>query len=161
MEWQEVKADWHAQRVHVARRWQCLNERELDEIAGDRDRLARCLQEVYGISADEADRQIGDWEAGTPSWDPSSADGPPPLEPGQVAAGSEGAASQPGSEKLVATGAWPGEPQRNTDHTTAQQHRARPSGEPGVSGDDAVAADAGNPILSEHLRHVGYMDDEG
>jgi hypothetical protein len=160
MEWRDVKADWHAHRAEVARRWQCLNERELDEIAGDRQRLVSCIQEVYGISADEADRQICDWETGMQSWDPSSADGPPPLEPGQVAAGSEGAASQPGSEKLVATGTWPSEPQGKSMRTSAPHPGASASAEPGVSEDDAAACDAGNPILSEHLRHVGYMDDE-
>src|SRR5215212_6547199 len=160
MEWYEVEADWQAHRAEVARRWQCLNERELDQIAGDRQRLGRCIQEVYGISADEADRQIRDWEAEPQSWDPSSADGPPPLEPGQAEASSEGAASRPGSEKLVATGTWPSDPLEKPDPTIKPQEHASTSAEPGASEDDAVAADAGNPILSEHLRHVGYMDDE-
>jgi hypothetical protein len=160
MEWHEVRADWQAHRAEVARHWQCLNERELDEIAGDRQRLGRCIQKVYGISADEAERQICDWEAEPQSWDPSSADGPPPLEPGQVAAGSEGAASRPGSEKLVATGTWPSEPLEKGGSSIKSQEHASTSAEPGASEDDTVAADAGNPILSEHLRHVGYMDDE-
>src|SRR5690349_2442610 len=121
MEWREVAADWHTHRAEVARRWQCLNERELDEIAGDRQRLERCIQEVYGISAAEADRQISDWVTGTRSWDPSSADGPPPLEPGEVAGASVGAASQPGSEKLVATGTWPSASQPKLNRTT--EHR--------------------------------------
>jgi len=159
MEWHELKADWQVHRAEVARRWQCLSERELDEIAGDRQRLGRCIQEVYGISADEADRQIYDWEAAPQSWDPSSADGPPPLEPGQVAAGSVGASSRPGSEKLVATGTWPSEPQGKAGAAEIERPVST-SAEPGISEDDAVAVGAGNSILSEHLRHVGYMDDE-
>jgi len=159
MEWHELKADWQVHRAEVARRWQCLSERELDEIAGDRQRLGRCIQEVYGISADEADRQICAWEAAPQSWDPSSADGPPPLEPGQVAASSVGASSRPGSEKLVATGTWPSEPQGKAGAAEIERPVST-SAEPGISEDDAVAVGAGNSILSEHLRHVGYMDDE-
>jgi hypothetical protein len=160
MNWSELKADWVRHRAEVARRWQCLSERELDEIAGDRQRLAQRIADAYAISESDAVRQICDWESDQADWDPSSADGPPPQQPEQVAAGSEGAASAPGSEKLVATGAWPSEPQDQPGSRANRVRPATPGAEPGASEDDAVPADAGNPLLSEHLRHVGYMDDE-
>ena len=62
MSWDEIKARWQAHLGKLARHWDRISERELDAIAGDRDRLSRRIQAVYGISAQEADRQIHDWE---------------------------------------------------------------------------------------------------
>jgi uncharacterized protein YjbJ (UPF0337 family) len=39
-----------------------LTDDQLDVIAGKRDQLSGKLQECYGISKDEADRQIPDWK---------------------------------------------------------------------------------------------------
>ena len=36
---------------------------QLDTIAGKRDQLSGKIQECYGISKDEAERQIKDWES--------------------------------------------------------------------------------------------------
>jgi hypothetical protein len=62
MDWDEIKTRWQAHRGNLARRWQLISERELDEIAGDRQRLCERIQEVYCICAHEAERQVSDWE---------------------------------------------------------------------------------------------------
>jgi hypothetical protein len=87
------KHDWQQQRVKLRERWDRMSEQDLDEIAGDRTRLAKRIQEVYGISADDAERQVRDWEAEQDPWDPSSAEGPNPIIPGSPAKGEESAAS--------------------------------------------------------------------
>ena len=157
MDWNEIKTRWQAHRASVACHWQCLSERELDQIAGEREHLSQRIQEVYRISAAEADRQISDWVEEGVSSDPSSADGPSPTEPGEVAAHSEGKASGPGAERLVATGTWPEQPAQQTNKPTSA---AEAASEPGVSEDDAVPAAGGKPQLSEQLWHTGYLDDE-
>jgi hypothetical protein len=157
MDWNEIKTRWQAHRASVARHWQCLSERELDQIAGERERLSQRIQEVYRVSAAEADRQICDWEEERVSWDPSSADGPAPTQPGEVAAHSEGKAFRPAAERLVATGTWPEQPAQRAGKPTSA---GEPAHEPGVSEDDAVPAAAGNPQLSEQLCHTGYLDEE-
>jgi uncharacterized protein YjbJ (UPF0337 family) len=35
-----------------------LTDRELDAIAGHRDRLARTIREIYGFTSEEAENQI-------------------------------------------------------------------------------------------------------
>lgn len=62
MSWDEIKARWQAHLGRLARRWDRISERELDAIAGDRDRLSQRIQAVYRISAQEANQQIYDWE---------------------------------------------------------------------------------------------------
>jgi uncharacterized protein YjbJ (UPF0337 family) len=39
-----------------------LTDDALVEIGGRRDQLVGKIQETYGISRDEADRQVSDWE---------------------------------------------------------------------------------------------------
>jgi uncharacterized protein YjbJ (UPF0337 family) len=47
----------------VKEKWGKLTDDELDEISGRRDQLAGKIQQSYGITRDEADRQVQDWEA--------------------------------------------------------------------------------------------------
>jgi uncharacterized protein YjbJ (UPF0337 family) len=47
----------------VKERWGRLTENNLDAIAGRRDRLARRLQEVYGMHRDQAELQLVEFEA--------------------------------------------------------------------------------------------------
>jgi uncharacterized protein YjbJ (UPF0337 family) len=64
MEWNEVKTHWQAHRGEVCRRWPQLSDRQLDRIDGDRQRLAECIQDVYLLDAQEAERQIAAWLRG-------------------------------------------------------------------------------------------------
>ena len=43
-------------------KWGKLTDDDLDVIAGKRDQLSGKLQKSYGVSKDEAERQIADWE---------------------------------------------------------------------------------------------------
>jgi len=46
----------------VKEQWGKLTDDHLDTIAGRRDQLAGKIQESYGISKEEAEEQISDWE---------------------------------------------------------------------------------------------------
>jgi uncharacterized protein YjbJ (UPF0337 family) len=46
----------------VKEQWGRLTDDALAEIGGRRDQLVGKIQETYGISRDEADRQVKDWE---------------------------------------------------------------------------------------------------
>jgi uncharacterized protein YjbJ (UPF0337 family) len=46
----------------VKEQWGRLTDDTLAEIGGRRDQLVGKIQETYGISRDEADRQVQDWE---------------------------------------------------------------------------------------------------
>ena len=52
---------WKQIRGEIRETWGELTDDELDQIAGKRDKLAGTLQEKYGWSRDEAERQIDDF----------------------------------------------------------------------------------------------------
>ena len=61
-----LEGKWKQLRGSIRERWGELTDDELDRIAGKRDRLAGLLQERYGYTQMEADRQIDDFMA---EWD--------------------------------------------------------------------------------------------
>jgi hypothetical protein len=55
--------EWKALRSEVRATWQQLTDSQLDAIAGIRRRLAEQIRATYGVTPDEAERQIGHFEA--------------------------------------------------------------------------------------------------
>ena len=62
MEWERISANWAHWRDRVRERWSRLSEIELTAIAGRRDQLAARIQDVYGLSSEETERQLLNWE---------------------------------------------------------------------------------------------------
>lgn len=62
MNWDIVEGDWKQFKGKVKTQWGKLTDDKLDEIAGKRIELSGKLQEAYGISKDEAESQIKDFE---------------------------------------------------------------------------------------------------
>ncbi|HLF75331.1 MAG TPA: CsbD family protein [Anaerolineales bacterium] len=56
-----LEGKWKQLRGEIRETWGELTDDELDQIAGKRDKLAGILQEKYGWSREEADRQIDDF----------------------------------------------------------------------------------------------------
>ena len=56
-----LEGKWKQIRGEIRETWGELTDDELDQIAGKRDKLAGMLQEKYGWSRDEAERQIDDF----------------------------------------------------------------------------------------------------
>jgi uncharacterized protein YjbJ (UPF0337 family) len=56
-----LEGKWKQIRGEIRETWGELTDDELDQIAGKRDKLAGILQEKYGWSRDEAERQIDDF----------------------------------------------------------------------------------------------------
>lgn len=44
------------------KQWGELTDDELTEAKGDREKLVGLIQEKYGISKDEAEKQVEDWQ---------------------------------------------------------------------------------------------------
>ena len=55
--------EWKALRNEVRAHWQQLTDAQLDAIAGMRQRLAAQIRATYGVTPDEAERQICHFEA--------------------------------------------------------------------------------------------------
>ena len=56
-----LEGKWKQIRGEIRETWGELTDDELDQISGKRDKLAGTLQEKYGWSRDEAERQIDDF----------------------------------------------------------------------------------------------------
>ena len=65
--------NWTHWRGRVHERWGRLTDDQLDAIAGRREQLAARIQEVYGLTPDEAERQLT--QLGTQSRDRGFRDG--------------------------------------------------------------------------------------
>ena len=62
MNWDRIEGNWKQFKGNVKERWGKLTDDQLDVIAGKRDNLAGKIQETYGISKDEAEKQLNDWQ---------------------------------------------------------------------------------------------------
>jgi uncharacterized protein YjbJ (UPF0337 family) len=62
MNWDIIEGNWKQFKGKVKAQWGRLTDDHLDEIAGKRDELAGRIQEAYGVSKDEAEKQIKRFE---------------------------------------------------------------------------------------------------
>jgi hypothetical protein len=63
MDWTAALAEWKAFRNEVRTHWGKLSTAQLESIAGLRSRLAEQIGVSYGVTPEEAERQICDFEA--------------------------------------------------------------------------------------------------
>jgi uncharacterized protein YjbJ (UPF0337 family) len=62
MNWDRVEGNWKKFSGTVREQWGKLTDDDLDVIEGRRETLSGRIQEIYGISQDEAERQIKRFE---------------------------------------------------------------------------------------------------
>ena len=63
MNWDQVKGNWKQLRGAAREQWGKLTDDDLEQAAGQRERLAGRIQERYGLAKEEAERQVDDWVA--------------------------------------------------------------------------------------------------
>jgi uncharacterized protein YjbJ (UPF0337 family) len=61
MNWDDVSAKWMQFKGSAKQKWGKFTDDDLDYVAGTRDRLIGRLQEKYGMTKDEAERQAEEW----------------------------------------------------------------------------------------------------
>ena len=62
MNWDRIEGNWKQVKGSVKEQWGKLTDDELDVIAGKRASLVGRIQESYGISKDEVETQLADWQ---------------------------------------------------------------------------------------------------
>jgi uncharacterized protein YjbJ (UPF0337 family) len=62
MDWDRISGNWEHWKGRIRDRWGRLTEDQLDVIAGQRDQLAGQIEVSYGLSREEAERQLRTWE---------------------------------------------------------------------------------------------------
>jgi len=63
MNWDQISGSWKTMKGKVREKWGKLTDDDLEVIAGKRDQLVGRLQQRYGYSKEEADREIDSWKA--------------------------------------------------------------------------------------------------
>ena len=61
MNWDQIEGKWKEMTGTVQQRWGKLTDDDLAMVKGNRRELAGKIQSAYGVSKDEADKQIDDW----------------------------------------------------------------------------------------------------
>jgi uncharacterized protein YjbJ (UPF0337 family) len=61
MNWDQVQGKWKQFKGSVKQQWGKLTDDDLEVIDGQKDKLVGKLQERYGITREEATRQVRDW----------------------------------------------------------------------------------------------------
>jgi uncharacterized protein YjbJ (UPF0337 family) len=61
MNWQQIKTNWPQLHPRVRKRWGRLSDIEIELAGGDRQRLVERIKTAYGISREEAKRQVDAW----------------------------------------------------------------------------------------------------
>jgi uncharacterized protein YjbJ (UPF0337 family) len=62
MNWDRIEGNWKQFKGNVKEQWGKLTDDQLDVIAGKRDNLAGKIQATYGLSKDEAEKQLAAWQ---------------------------------------------------------------------------------------------------
>jgi len=70
--WDMIESDWTQFEDHVRQKWAKLADVSLALIVGRRDQLSGKLQEAYGITKDQADRQLREFEVTHKDFQPKS-----------------------------------------------------------------------------------------
>ncbi len=61
MNWDHIEGNWDQFTEIIRQQWGKLTAKQLDEIAGNRNKLAISIQTSYSISKVEADQQVDSW----------------------------------------------------------------------------------------------------
>lgn len=61
--WNDIKGNWKQFKGEVQKQWGKLTDDDLDYINGERQKLVGRLQERYGETQQDFERQVDEWAA--------------------------------------------------------------------------------------------------
>ena len=61
MNWEQVESKWKQLMGSAKENWSKLTDNDLQEISGKREQLVGKIQETYGLTRREAEKQVWDW----------------------------------------------------------------------------------------------------
>ncbi len=57
-----IIANWKDMKSSVQNEWGNITDSQLEQIAGDRNKLSGYIEESYGLTKEDATKQIANWE---------------------------------------------------------------------------------------------------
>ncbi len=61
MNWDQIAGNWKIAQGKAREQWGKLTDDDLDVVAGNKNQLTGKIQERYGQSREEAERQVDSW----------------------------------------------------------------------------------------------------
>jgi uncharacterized protein YjbJ (UPF0337 family) len=62
MNWDRIEGNWKQLKGSVREQWAKLTDDHIEAVAGKRDLLVGKIQEMYGITKEETEKQVSAWE---------------------------------------------------------------------------------------------------
>ena len=62
MNWDIVKGNWNQLKGEARKTWGKLTDNDWEQVAGKKDQLLGKLQERYGYTREQAERDYDDWD---------------------------------------------------------------------------------------------------
>jgi uncharacterized protein YjbJ (UPF0337 family) len=62
MNWDRIEGNWKQFKGNAKQQWGKLSDDQLDVIAGKREMLVGKIQEAYGLTKEETEKQVSTWE---------------------------------------------------------------------------------------------------
>lgn len=62
MYWDRIEVNWKQFKGRAKDQWSMLGDDQLEKVQGKRDRLSVQIQEAYGVTHDEAEKQLSEWQ---------------------------------------------------------------------------------------------------
>ena len=63
MNWDRIEGNWLQFKGKAKEQWGKLTNDDMDRLEGKREQLIGRIQESYGLTRDEAEKQVTDWSA--------------------------------------------------------------------------------------------------
>jgi hypothetical protein len=64
LDWGAIQADWDRFKAQAKRRWDRIGEQQLHALGGRRALLAARIKEAYGLSNEDTEKKLTDWQLG-------------------------------------------------------------------------------------------------
>ncbi|MBP7000360.1 CsbD family protein [Amaricoccus sp.] len=61
MNWDQIEGKWKEYTGAAQKRWGKLTDDDLQMVKGNRRELAGKIQSAYGVTKEEAEKQVDDW----------------------------------------------------------------------------------------------------
>ena len=66
MNWENIERswkNWNNYKVNDKKQWSKLSDDQLDSTSGRREQLSSKVQQTYGISKEETEKQVAEWQS--------------------------------------------------------------------------------------------------
>ncbi len=64
MNWDQIEGKWTEMKGEIRKKWAKLTDDDMEYIGGNKDKLVGRLQQRYGNSKEQAERDLEEWQRG-------------------------------------------------------------------------------------------------